>query len=187
VSNITVSHKTDHVWGWAWARTLCASGWAVSVFALGACQGELKLNDGVAKPPQDMTMAKPEELPATIGYADINRDMDTPPGLGCTNQISGCHGGATPTGKLALADMAAQDMAKLMGNYTQVQSRITTSDPPNSLLLLKMLSTAAGGTAHSGGTYFQDKSNIMYRRWLVWIQLGAPFEAVSTSGSGGGG
>lgn len=132
-------------------------------------------------------MAKPaDDVPALLGFADINKDMDTPPGLGCTNQIGACHGGTSPTGVMALADMASTDMAKLMTNYNNVKMRVNTSDPANSLLLLKMLSAAAGGTNHTGGTYFQDKNNGMYKRWLVWIQLGAPFDQVSTMGGGGG-
>jgi hypothetical protein len=152
--------------------------------ALWACQGELKLNDGVAMPPKDL--ATVNDIPPTIGFADIYKDMDTPPGLGCTNQISACHGGATPTGQMALTDMSAGDMTKLTMNYTNVRARVTPTDPPGSLLLKKMLSAGAGGTSHVGGTYFQDTNNAMYKRWLVWIQLGAPFDPVSTMSGGGG-
>ena len=151
--------------------------------SLAACQGELKLNDGVNKPPADMAMAKC--VPASIGFADINKDIDTPPGLGCTNQISACHGGATPTGQMALVDQAAGDMTKLMNNYNNVKMRVNTADPANSVLLLKMLAASAGGTSHSGGTYFQNQSNCMYKSWLAWIKLGAPFDATSTAGAGG--
>lgn len=161
------------------AWVLCLSG-----LSFAACQGELKLNDGVNKPPADM--ATVNDIPPTIGFADIYKEMDAPPGLGCTNQISACHGGATPTGQMALTDMASADMAKLMDNYTNVMARVSTTDPPSSLLLKKMLAASAGGTSHVGGNYFQSTSNAMYKRWLVWIQLGAKFESVSTAGAGGG-
>jgi hypothetical protein len=156
--------------------------------SLSACQGELKLNDGVAMPPKDMAQPSGggDDIPAMLGFADINKDLDVPPGLGCTNQVGACHGGATPTGQMALLDMASGDMAKLMSNFTNVTARVNTSDPPNSLLLKKLLSPSAGGTSHVGSSYFQDTNNGMYKRWLVWIQLGAPFDPVSTMGGGGG-
>lgn len=162
----------------AWALCLCSG------LSFAACQGELKLNDGVNKPPVDMAMVN--DIPPNIGFEDIYKEMDAPPGLGCTNQIGACHGGATPTGQMALTDMAAGDMAKLMTNYTSVTARVNTGDPQASVLLLKMLAASAGGTSHVGGTYFQSTSNPMYKRWLVWIQLGAKFESVSTAGAGGG-
>lgn len=184
MSNITVSRHNDVSYR---ARSLILGlGLTLSLGAtlsLVGCQGELKLNDGVAKPPIDMAVVNC--LPPTIGYADINKDLDTPPGLGCTNQIGACHGGATPTGQLALADQAAGDMVKLMSNYNNVKMRVNTGDPASSLLLLKMLSTSAGGTSHVGGTYFQNTDNCMYKSWLAWIQLGAQFDAVSTAGVGG--
>lgn len=129
-------------------------------------------------------MVMNNDIPAMLGFANIYRDMDTSPGLGCTLQSSGCHNGATPTGKMSLDSMASGDMAKLMASYTQVKDRTLASDPPNSLILLKMLSASAGGVSHSGGTFFQDKNNAMYKRWLKWIELGTPFDPVSTSGGG---
>ena len=173
--------------GWSFSRLGSLFGCFAALVALAplsGCQGALNLNDGVARPPADMTMVMNNDIPAMLGFADIYRDMDTPPGLGCTNQISACHGGTTPTGKMALLDMSSGDMAKLMTSYAQVQMRVTTSDPANSLLLLKMLSSSAGGVTHTGGTYFQDKNNAMYKRWLKWIELGAPFEETSTTGGG---
>lgn len=157
-------------------------------FALGglvACQGELKLNDGVGASPVDMKGGG-VVLPANIGFADIYKDLDVGTGLSCTNQLSPCHGGTNPTGLMALQDMAAQDMAKLMANYTQVVARVDMNNPSNSKLLTKPLDLGQGGTPHVGGnSYFPDKSNPMYQRWLIWVQLGAKFESVPT-GAGGG-
>jgi hypothetical protein len=157
-------------------------------FALGGllgCQGELKLNDGVGANPVDMKGGG-SVIPANIGFADIYKDLDAGTGLGCTNQVSACHGGTNPTGLMALQDMSAQDMAKLMTNYTQVVARVDTSNPSNSKLLTKPLDVGQGGVAHVGGNaYFPDKSNPMYQRWLVWVQLGAKFESVPTGASGG--
>lgn len=152
-----------------------------SGLSLVACQGELKLNDGVARAPRDMAMAG-SVIPAMIGFEDIYKDLDTPPGLGCTNQITACHGGTSPGGIMKLVDMSVGDMAKLMENYNEVLTRVSTSDPPSSVLLQKLLE---GGPGHVGGKYFQDTNAPMYRRWLVWIQLGAKFESVSTMGAGG--
>ncbi len=147
------------------------------------------LNAGVATPPLDMTAPTMQSvIPAMIGYADINTDIDVPPGLGCTNQVSACHGGTNPSGMMMLVDMAAGDMTKLMANYTQVTMRVNTQAPASSLLLLKLLSVSAGGTPHTGGnSYFADTNAPMYQRWLVWIKLGAQFPEVSTMMGGGGG
>jgi hypothetical protein len=131
----------------------------------------------------DMAMSS-SGIPPTLGYADINADLDTKtPGLGCTLPSGGCHGGTNPTGKMALLDGAAGDMAKLMANYAEVVQRVDKTTPANSLLLTKPLNSTV---PHQGGTFFQSTNTPMYRRWLVWIQLGAPFDPVSTAGNGGG-
>ena len=115
------------------------------------CQGELKLNDGVgAAPMQMMTSYK---LPSTLGFLDVYKDLDAGTGLGCTNQVSGCHGGTNPTGLMALQDMSAQDMTKLMANYTQVKARVDTAAPTNSKLISKPLDLGKGGTPHVGGNF----------------------------------
>jgi hypothetical protein len=174
VSNNTVSRRSVRLLG-------C---WLSTSLSLLACQAELKLNDGVAKPPADMAMSANNPIPAMLGYIDINKDLESP-ALGCTNQVSACHGGSNPAGTMALADMAAGDMTKLMSNYNQVKMRVTTTDPANSLILLKLLATSQVGMSHPGGTPFSDTNNPMYQRWLVWIQLGAPFDQVPTMGGGG--
>lgn len=152
----------------------------VTLASLVGCQGELKLNDGVGVPPKQMMSSY--QLPATLSFADIYKDLDAGTGLGCTNQVSGCHGGTNPTGLMALQDMSAQDMAKLMANYTQVKERVDTAAPTNSKLITKPLDLNQGGVAHVGGNfYLPDTSNPMYQRWLCWVQLGANFDATSTS------
>lgn len=179
--DITISKKSVRTF----ASQLLVGG---SLSLLLGCQGELKLSEATPPTvtPHDMSMSSGPVIPAMLGFADIYKDLDKPPGLNCTNQVGACHGGATPTGKMMLTDMAAGDMAKLMSNYTEVLQRVNVGDPPNSLILLKMLAPAAGGTSHSGGNFFQDKSNNMYQVWLKWIELGAPFDPVPTMPGGGG-
>lgn len=153
---------------------------SVALAAFVGCQGELKLNDGVGVNPVDMSGGG-SSIPANIGFADIYKDLDASTGLGCTNQVSACHGGTNPAGLMALQDMSAQDMTKLMANYTQVLARVDTSNPSNSKLLSKPLDVGKGGVSHVGGNaYFPDTSHPMYQRWLVWVQLGAKFESVPT-------
>jgi hypothetical protein len=126
-----------------------------------------------------MTMG--EQL-TSISFATVYKDLDSP-SLGCTNQIPACHGGATPTGMMALDSMAGTDMTKLMASYNQVKMRTTVSDPSSSLIVKKPLATAAGGVAHVGGNgFFKDTNDAVYKRWLLWIQLGAQFESVSVNG-----
>lgn len=118
----------------------------------------------------------------SISFATIYKDLDAPT-LGCTTQISACHGGASPTGLMALDSMAASDMAKLMNSYNQVKARVDTANPANSLILKKPLATGAGGTQHTGGNlFFMDTNNVIYKRWLLWIQLGANFDSVPVGG-----
>ena len=53
------------------------------------------------------------------------------------------------------------------GDYATTRDRVSTSNPPGSLLLLKAL-----GESHSGGVVW-DTSFLEYRRTLTWIQEGA--------------
>jgi hypothetical protein len=135
-----------------------------------------------------MTMGAKNTIPATLGFATIYGDMET---LGCT--LSSCHGGATPSGNFSLQAMASSDMTKLMANYTSSKIRINTATANQSLLLLKLQPTGQGGIPHTGGNlFFPNSSNAMYQNWLLWIQLGAPYDPVPTGAgtadmAGGGG
>lgn len=146
----------------------------------GGCQGELKLTNG--PPPQIVDLRPPENpVPPLISFATINKDLDPTPGLNCTSPVTGCHGAPMPTGKMALLDMAQQDMTRLMANYDEVKTRVNTATPADSVLLLKLLAPSAGGSGHVGGVYFMDKNAAMYKRWLAWITVGAKFEEVASS------
>jgi hypothetical protein len=127
-------------------------------------------------------------IPAMLGFADINNDIDVAPGLGCTTPAASCHGTTMPSGIMQLVAMAAGNMTELMANYNQVKMQCNLSNPTQSLFLLKPLAISAGGVQHTGGnSYFMNTQNPMYQRWLYWIQLGAPFNEVSTMGDGGAG
>lgn len=152
---------------------------------VGACQGALTLTDGgTGSGGNDQPdMSTGPTNPDTVSFADINRDLQDS-AYGCTLASPICHGGSNPKGILVLQDNALVDMAKLMANYEQVKTRVNTAMPDQSMLLLKVLSTTAGGTMHSGNKPVQDTNDAVYRRWLQWIQLGAKFEPVSTTGGG---
>ena len=143
------------------------------------CQGELKLNPTSNQVTPDMAMG--EQL-TEISFTTIYKDLDAP-AFSCTLAVASCHGGAMPTGMMALESGGLSDMAKLMSTYAQVKARANVADPASSLLLKKPLSTAAGGTAHVGGnSFFKDTSDTIYKRWLLWIQLGAQFDSVPVGG-----
>lgn len=146
------------------------------------CQGELKLTfPGVVS---DMSVTPDlavNETPGTISFADIERDLERS-NFGCANGSGVCHGGTRPTGVMIITPGASQDMAALMANYAQVMARVNTAMPDQSLLLQKTLTTST--VSHGGIKPFNDAQDASYQRWLLWIQLGASFPAVSTSGQG---
>jgi hypothetical protein len=59
-------------------------------------------------------------------------------------------------------------------NYDVVTQLVNASDPPSSLLLLKPLSTQAGGLAHTGGNYWESTEDPEYQVVLEWIRLLPP-------------
>ncbi len=144
------------------------------------CQGSLELTSpGTVN---DLAMASDMASvvqPGTISFASIEADMEKPT-FSCTNGTSGCHGGTMPTGVMQLAPMASMDMVALMNNYQQVLARVTVAQPDQSKLLLKTLQTST--TSHAGIKPFANAQDPTYQRWLLWIQLGANYAAVSTSG-----
>jgi hypothetical protein len=117
--------------------------------------------------------------PGTIGFADSEADLEKP-AFGCTNNASGCHGGTMPTGIMQLVPNASQDMVALMNNYMQIQARVSVGTPDQSKLLQKTLQTSM--TSHGGIKPFATAQDPTYQRWLLWIQLGAGFASVSTTG-----
>lgn len=153
---------------------------ALSLFGVG-CQGALNLTQpGTVS---DMTVAPDlaEALPGTISFADIERDLEKG-NFGCANGSGSCHGGAQPVGVMVITPGASIDMTALMANYMQILTRVNTATPDQSLLLDKTLITST--VSHGGIKPFATAQDASYQRWLLWIQLGANFAAVSTSGQG---
>jgi hypothetical protein len=145
-----------------------------------ACQGALNLTQ--AGTVTDMATAADmatNTTPGTISFADIENDLEKP-AFGCTNNAGGCHGGTKPSGVMMLTPNASQDMTALMANYMQIMARVTVATPDQSLLLQKTLQTST--TSHGGIKPFANTQDATYQRWLLWIQLGANFQAVSTTG-----
>ena len=58
-----------------------------------------------------------------------------------------------------------------MLNYEVVTQLVNASDPTNSKLLLKPLSTDAGGEGHTGGNYWESTNDLEYQIVLEWIGL----------------
>lgn len=142
------------------------------------CQGALNLTQpGTVK---DMTAApdQAEALPGTISFADIERDLEKG-NFGCANGSGSCHGGAKPVGSMIIVPGASLDMTALMANYNEVMNRVNKAMPDQSLLLQKTLITSS--VSHAGIKPFNTAQDASYQRWLLWIQLGANFPAVSTS------
>ena len=119
--------------------------------------------------------------PGTISFADIERDLEKS-NFGCANGSGVCHGGTKPTGVMIITPGASLDMTALMANYNQIMARVNTAMPDQSLLLQKTLTTSS--VSHGGIKPFNDALDASYQRWLLWIQLGAQFPAVSTTGQG---
>lgn len=147
-----------------------------------ACQGELKLNNpAVVGSGADLAPAPDQggdvgPTPGFVSYLDIERDLENSGYLCAT---AGCHGGNNPPGLMKLLSGALSNMTALQSNYSEVKARVDTSNPENSVLLLKTLKPST--TMHSGIKPFNDTSDPVYQRWLTWIRLGAKFEPVSTS------
>jgi hypothetical protein len=93
---------------------------------------------------------------------DIQQDLDA---LGCSKNE--CHGaGSAP---MKVTPMAAA-MAELMANYNEVKQRAMMGEM--SPLLRKNL--AGSPLVHVGGTVFPSNDHPVYKRWLEWINAGAP-------------
>ena len=75
-----------------------------------------------------------------------------------------------------------QNPTALMANYMQIMARVNTAMPDQSLLLQKTLTISS--VSHGGIKPFNNATDAAYQRWLLWIQLGAQFDAVSTTGQG---
>lgn len=77
---------------------------------------------------------------------------------------------------------ALQEMTETQGGWSWIeeQSRenfevitnylVNTADPENSRLLLKPLAEAAGGSPHTGGSYWESTQDPEYQAVLEWIQ-----------------
>ncbi len=58
-----------------------------------------------------------------------------------------------------------------MRNYEVVTQLVNASEPASSKLLLKPLSTDAGGEGHTGGNYWDSTNDPEYQAILEWIEL----------------
>lgn len=117
----------------------------------------------------------PDLSAGASGFRSVYMNMDSP-GFQCTNAIAACHGGSSPSGIAKYSPMGLMDMMALLSTYQEVYKDVNLTTPEQSLFLRKLLSTAAGGLSHAGGTYFANTTDPTYQRWLAWIQMGAPFE-----------
>jgi hypothetical protein len=94
-------------------------------------------------------------------YPDIQMDIDNVEGCSTV----GCHGG-TQIPVLKNGATAANDQ----GNYAAMMTEINLAAPDQSPVLTKNLP----GASHGGGAKFTGTQDPIYKRWLGWIQAGAP-------------
>lgn len=126
-----------------------------------------------ASTPRDMDAATGDQPAAPVGAVyfdpDVQGDLDT---LGCT--ASACHGGSSSPVIVAMPSTAAD----WTSNYSDIRHDCTTLDclggGVDSLLLTKPLQ---GSIPHTGPKPFASTSDATYRRWLAWINAGAPYSA----------
>jgi hypothetical protein len=135
---------------------------------MAGCTGDLvELNatrdQGTGGGPPDMAQAGGGEMgPSNLKfYPDIQNDIDTVEGCSAV----GCHGG-TQIPVLKMGATAANDQ----GNYAAFINDVNTGAPDQSLVLTKNLP----GASHGGGAKFSGTQDVVYQRWLGWIQAGAP-------------
>ena len=102
---------------------------------------------------------------AAIFNPTINADIQ-----GCT-ATQGCHGGT----QIPLLKTGT-DAATISANYTSFSTEAKKgAGGEMSLVLLKNLALAAGGTAHAGGNgLFPSKTDPKYVLWLAWINAKYP-------------
>jgi hypothetical protein len=95
-------------------------------------------------------------------FPDVQTDIDSA-ALSCS--LGGCHGGTQAPVLKANAVAGAGD-----ANYTNFMNDVNVGAPDQSLVLTKNLP----GAAHGGGSKFSGTNDPVYKKWLGWIQAGAP-------------
>lgn len=140
----------------------------VLVMATSGCVGDLVEIGASAN--QDMSFSQVDMSQGGGGemglsnlkfFPDIQSDIDTV--VGCS--ATGCHGG-TQIPVLKMGATAANDL----GNYTNIMNDVNLTAPDQSPILTKNLP----GASHGGGAKFTGTNDPTYKRWLGWIQAGAP-------------
>jgi hypothetical protein len=96
-----------------------------------------------------------------VSFSEIQSDIDQK-----TCSLGACHGANQIPIWTAMATGSS-----LMTNYNSFIAYVNTGTPAASLVLTRPLP----GSGHGGGTQFQSTSDPVYKRWLGWIEAGAPF------------
>jgi hypothetical protein len=105
--------------------------------------------------PGDMAMPPPHFNPT------IQADIDS---LGCT--ASSCHGGT----QVPVLKRLPTAQADIDANYNAFKAEANKGEMSN--ILVKNL--AGSGVSHTGGSNFANKQDVIYQRWLAWINGGTP-------------
>jgi hypothetical protein len=135
----------------------------LAALPLSGCIGDLRMLDASVGDASAPDLAGDLLPPSSTRFAPtIQSDLDA---LGCSTG-GACHGGAAPMHLIAQA--TAHD--DLVANYGEVQPRAAAG--ASSVLLRKPLQSS--GLSHAGSQPFPSVSDPTYRRWLAWIEAGAP-------------
>ncbi len=79
--------------------------------------------------------------------------------------FSTCHSGEQSDFFLTCQGDGSNDASKF--NFLEAQAFVG-NPPETSLILLKPLSPSGGGTVHTGGVFFQDKTDATWQKFLAW-------------------
>jgi hypothetical protein len=102
--------------------------------------------------------------PQNVTFSDVMADVD---GKSCTAACHANPGLPTTTLHLTPRAMAAADK---MANYTKMSA--LSKAGAGSALLVRGLPGAT--PAHTGAAYFTGTDDALYKKWLAWIEAGAP-------------
>jgi hypothetical protein len=134
-----------------------------SVGAVGCIGDIIEAQPSGMKPSPDMTSPGG----GAVTFSTIQADIDSATVPACSS--GACHGGGQPPVLKPVTDAAYS----LQANYDSFMADVSTANPTSSKVLTKNL--PSGG--HAPGDLFTPKGGTdsdVYKRWLAWIQAGAP-------------
>jgi hypothetical protein len=128
-----------------------------------------------ALPPPSQRLAAASVDTSSQAYQDFVAQVE--PFLVSSCAYGTCH--SSPQADMYLTCGASDDEAKF--NYAQVAGFVIQNgvNVDQSELLLRPLATAAGGVSHTGGTFFQSRTDATWLAWESWakeVQVAPPVD-----------